>query len=469
MTLKARYGGRQTFTYYGGEPFVIFSYATGRPAHGEYPRTQGGLYVQAVPQQPEAYALTGKPEYAQATRKILLRFAQVYPNWLVHVGYGEYADMDPRVAAQNIQALPQDELCPPPTKPDRKLHTGFWSAGRATASGQEGHFVRDMVEAYDLTCTAREGGKPVYADAERLRIEKDLLLESTLLLVADKSVNNKSVGNETATALVGMALGHPELVRFGLDAFQKTVDGWFLPDGGTPESWSYALMTLNGIHTLGQAFRGYSDPPGYRDAAGKRLENLDLYRLPAYRRVWEAMFVGLQGDLRYPPLADGYATSELGARFAELMAANYPENAQYRALLQAIAGDDLSRGYAPYAIYYRKPGLEEQGTPTLLLPDHLFPMLQIGYLRGGATGRDSLLLLSASDWGGHHHIDSLNLYLWQDGHELLSDLGYLWDHPLKQRTTRTFAHNTVMVDGKDQIARGRAESSCCLPRRAYSR
>ena len=29
--------------------------------------------------------------------------------------------------------------------------------------------------------------------------------------------------------------------------------------------------------------------------------------------------------------------------------------------------------------------------------------------RTGADGRESLLLLSASHWGGHHHLDSLNL------------------------------------------------------------
>ena len=55
----------------------------------------------------EAYALTGKADYARGARKLLLRFAEVYPNWLVHVGYGEYADMDPHVAALNIKNLPE--------------------------------------------------------------------------------------------------------------------------------------------------------------------------------------------------------------------------------------------------------------------------------------------------------------------------------------------------------------------------
>jgi len=108
----------------------------------------------------EAHLLTGKPEYANACRAILLRFADCYPAWLVHVGYGEYADMDPRVAALNINQLPDPELCPPPNRADRRLHTGYWSAGRAGGVGMESGFVRQVVEAYDWTCAAWNVGQP---------------------------------------------------------------------------------------------------------------------------------------------------------------------------------------------------------------------------------------------------------------------------------------------------------------------
>ncbi len=453
---RANYGGGQVFTYYGGEPFPLFSYKTGRPSFTGAIRSRKVSFMATLCHNlAEAYALTGTFEYADAARRILLRFAQVYPNWLVHSGYGEYADMDPHIAARSINALPSDELRPPPTPADRKLHAGYWMAGRATASGQEGQFVRRVLEAYDLTCEAVKNGKALYSTGERRTIEKDLLLESTILLTADKAVNNKSVANGTATTLVGMALGHPELVRFGLGFFEETVNRWFLPDGGTPESWSYALMTLNGIQALGQAFRGYSDPPGYKDASGKRLDKINLYENPAYRRVWAAMFRGLQGDLRYPPLADGHRKDGLGARYAELMAANYPENGQYLALLRAIAGDDLAGGDAATAVYQREPGRETKPSPPLFLPDHLFPALQIGYLRGGPAGRDSALILSASGWGSHHHRDSLSLYWWHNGRELLSDLGYLWDHPQMAMTARTLAHNTILVDGSEQATTGR--------------
>jgi hypothetical protein len=478
IVLHAKYGKGQTFTYCGGEPFQIFSYR-GRPSFSGNLRAQKVQYMTNLCRQlAEAYALSGKVEYARAARLLLLRFAEVYPRWLVHVGYGEYADLDPHLAALNINRLPEDELCPPPMKPDRRLHTGYWSAGRARGVGMEAGFVRQMLEAYEFTCEAAADGRPVYSADERLRIERDLLLESTVLLVADKGVNNKSVGNATAVALVGMALGHPPLVRFGLDVFRKTVDGWFLSDGGTSESWAYALMTLNGITPLGQALSGYSDPPGYRDPQGQRLDRLDVYHETAYGKVWEAMFQGLQGDLSYPPLADSSPGTHLGIPFAELMAVNYPEKPQYLALLKALAGADRSRTGRRTPRKTRPEGgtlgdnfwrnadrrtrlysrLEEGGEkkiPPLLLADHCFPALRLGYLRSGADGRDSTLVLSASDWGNHHHVDSLNLYYWHQGQELLSDLGYLWDHPQSTMTRRTFAHNTVMIDGKEQRTRDR--------------
>jgi hypothetical protein len=479
IVLHAHYGGGQSISYCGGPPFRIFGYV-GRPSFTAAIRAHKVNFMAGLCRRlAEAYALGGDPQHARAVRRILLRLAETYPGWLVHTGYGEYADLDPHLAAGHIQALPADELCPPPNVPDRRLYSGFWQGGRARGVGMEGGFLRQVVEAYDFVCDAQDAGSAVFSDADRLKIEKDLLLEGTVLLAADKAVNNKSVGNAAAVALVGMSLGHPEMVRFGLEVFQKTVDGWFLSDGGTPESWGYATMTLSGIESLGQAFRGYSDPPAYRDLQGRRLDRLDLYHQTAYRKVWAAMFNGLQGDLMYPPLADSHVANGLGARFAELMADNYPENPQYLALLKALAGndsrrgagrrgkteelqllktqtgDDLSRGDRQYALYYRPPELEKRPAPPLCLADYVFPVLSIGYLRSGPHGRDSALVLSASDWGNHHHHDSLNLYYWREGQELLSDLGYLWDHPQREMTTRTLAHNTVLVNGQEQIAKGR--------------
>jgi hypothetical protein len=457
IVLETTWQKPQRLTFYGGEPFVVFSYKTGRPSFSANIRARKISHMAGVCRTlAEAHLLTGKIEYAEGVRALLLRFAACYPNWLVHAGYGEYADMDPRIAAQFINQLPAPELCPPPNRPDRKLHTGYWTAGRATGGGQESGFVRRMVEAYDFTCTAQtKSGTPLYTDAERRLIERDLLLEGSVLLVADKQINNKSVGNRTAAALVGLCVGHPGLVRFGWDGFQQTVDNWFLPDGTTSESPAYASMTLGNIWDMPQALRGYAEPRTYLGPDGKTRDAADLYHGTAYERVWENCFKGLQGDLKYPCYADSYRTSGLSSHFVELMAANYPERPEYLALLKELCGPNLERGSAALALYYREPGLERKHAPHISLPDWCAPDLRIGHMRSGADGRESLLLLSASHWGNHHHQDSLNISYWKAGHELLSDLGYLWDHPRKHQASRTLAHNTVLIDEADQRTRER--------------
>lgn len=489
IVLTTKWGKPQTITYCGGDPFIIFGYKNGRPSFSANIRSRKVQWIANYCHTlAEGYLLTGNQKYADGCRNILLRFADCYPSWLVHVGYGEYADMDPRIAAMNIDKLPYPELCPPPNVPDNSLWTGFWSAGRASGVGLESDFVRKVAAAYDLSCNAiNPAGSPVYSENDKTRIEHDLLLESTILLVCDKVINNKSVSNRTAVALVGMCVGHPGLVRFGLDGFMKTVDGWYLPDGTSSETPFYGLMTLGGIWDMAQAAHGYSDPRGYLDQTGKRIDSLDLYHDTPYHRVWDAFFRGLQGDLRYPPYADSFRVTNLDVSYVELMVANYPERIEYLSLLKALCGNDLllqsgspefsnrkpdnevddepvltlpydltkPTGSPSFSFYYRSPGLEKKPCPVLTLPDWCPPDLRIGHLRTGVDGRESLLLMSASHWGIHHENDSLNLYYWKKGCELLSDPGYLWDHPLKPQNMRTVAHNTVLIDENNQVSKER--------------
>lgn len=452
VVVQTKWGKPQTFTFDGGPPIKHFRYSAYRASvSGHIRGKKVDWSIRMARKFAELYALTSNPEYAQATRSLLLRLADVYPYWLVHSLYGEIADMDPKEAAKNLNHLPQDETVYPPNQPDRVLFAGYWAAGRASAIGLEGIWVELFATAYDLTRGAISAdGTPIYSDAERTQIENNLLRESTALLVADKEINNKSINNRAAAGIVGTILEDPELVRFGLEGFEKLVNEWFLPDGTTPESPAYSTMALDGCATFIQALRGYSDPPDYRDAKGNRYDNFDPYRETNYEKIWDGMFNTLQGDLCYPPIADSYYTpakkTSLGAKYAELMADNYPTRRDYLALLKEYAGDNWSKLSGPFAIYYGNPGRQKEEIPPLTLKSVCPPDLRIGFMRSGNDGRESLLLLSASHWGEHHHEDSLNLYYWKDGEELLSDLGYLWDHPDGQMTLRTFAHNVVLVD-----------------------
>jgi hypothetical protein len=313
----------------------------------------------------------------------------------------------------------------------------------------DGGWVIRVAVAYDLMGEASADDLPVFLPEERERIERDVLLESTYLAACDKSINNKSVGNRAGAAIVGLVVGHPGLVRFGLDGFVRTVDDWFLPDGGTSESAAYAMMTMSGIRAFGEAFRDYTEPTGYTGPDGKRLEHFNVCRDTVYGTCWQGLYWKLQGDRRFPPIADSYRTSTISSDFAELVALAYP-TPQHLAYLKEVAGVAPTGRAAATALFYRDASALQQDLPRFSVPDVVFPHLAQGYLRRGPEGRQGAAVLNASDWGNHHHYDSLGLYLWQDGHELLSDLGYLWDHPDKAKTYRTFAHNLVMIDNKRQ-------------------
>jgi hypothetical protein len=455
IVLQSTWDPEQKFGFVGGEPFLCFGYQSRPSLTGIIRASKLNYVTNQLDTLARAYALTEDARYAGAARAILLRLAKVLPKYLVRAGYtyGEYADTDPHVAAAHIEDLPNDELVYPPNVPDRKLHTGYWSASRVGTSGMDGWWVCTVTQAYDLVCT-----DPAFSEADRHRIERDVLFESAYLATCDSAINNKSVGNRAGAAMVGLCTGYPPLVHFGLDGFRKTVEDWFLPDGGTSESPSYAMMTMSGVEDFGLMFRDYSDPPGYVPEAGEaRLDHFDACRDTRYGDCWQDLLWTLQGDLHWPPSADSYRSTRLGAGYAELIAAEYP-TAQHLALLQELTGGDLADVSPERAIFLREPGGEPQAEPSFALPDIVFPFLAQGYLRSGPSGRDGLVLLNASGFGNHHHLDSLDLYYWRDGHELLSDLGYLWDHPDSYQTRRTLSHNTVLVDGADQKRKGRGGS-----------
>ena len=460
IVLQSNWDPGQRFGFIGGDPFRCHGYKQSRPSISGITRAHKvGYATSQLKTLGLAYALTEDPKYARGAKAILMRFAEVLPKYLVRAGYGygEYADCDPHVAAERISSLPQDELVYPPNRPDRKIYAGYWAASRIGSSGMDGHWVCQVAQAYDLTCSASDGGKAVYSQEEQIRIERDVLLESTYLAVCDPAINNKSVGNRAGAAVVGMCVGHPGLVRFGLEGLQYTVDGWFLPDGGTSESSGYAMMTMGGIQDLALVLRDYSDPQGYTGPDGKRFDHFDPFRDTRYGDCWQSLIWTLQGNLCHPPSADSYRTTSIAPHFAELIAIAYPTD-QHVAFLKELAGKDLAASGNERALFLREPGLESRAVPDFSLPDMVFPFLAHAYLRTGSNGRSGVALLNASNWGNHHHMDSLGLYYWKDGRELLSDLGYLWDHPDSKQTKCTGAHNLVMVDGKDQNTTGRGGS-----------
>ncbi|HOQ29812.1 MAG TPA: hypothetical protein PLH36_13825, partial [Armatimonadota bacterium] len=138
LVLVARHGGEQRFTFYGGKSWNFNNIHLRSSWTGAIRAHKTGYMARAARDLAMVYALTGERAYGEKAAAILSRFATVYPGYLIHSGYGEIADMDPRVAAAKINNLPADELTCPPNKPDRRLQAGYWMAGRGfSAVGME--------------------------------------------------------------------------------------------------------------------------------------------------------------------------------------------------------------------------------------------------------------------------------------------------------------------------------------------
>ena len=396
------------------------------------------------------YLVTEDAKYAEYVHGLLLHLADVMPKYLVYEGYSynEYADCNPRDAAKNIENLPAG--CKKITgsgiqdADGAALYSGYWSASRLGTSGMDGATVQKIALAYDFTASSS-----VYTEQDRAKIEENVIEEAAYLGRCDSEINNKAIGNRAGVAIAGLVIDSYDMARFGLDGFISSINDWFLEDGSTSESAAYALQTLNGLVVYGKAFRDYSDPEDSQSEP--KYTHLNVNTDTMFDQVWQYLVWSLQSDFNYAPLADSYVTSTLSASHCEYLAIHFPqpENIRLSAERTGTATPTVD------ALFHRDPSLNVVADLPFTFRDAVFPFLSQGYLRTGEYGRNSTVVLDASNYGSHHHRDSLNLVYWKDGHELLNDLGYLWDHVDIGETRKTCVHNTVVVDGANQITDGR--------------
>jgi len=86
------------------------------------------------------------------------------------------------------------------------------------------------------------------------------------------------------------------------------------------------------------------------------------------------------------------------------------------------------------------------------------PKWCLALLRSGSGENERVVWLDYDAGGGHGHFDGMNLGMFAFGLDLMPDFGYPpvqyggWDSPRARWYFMTAAHNTVVVDGKDQRA-----------------
>ena len=399
------------------------------------------------------YALTGDVKYAKVVRKILLKFAERFPKYLLAAGYAytEFADCDPHEAVRDLYNLPTKKITAVSEANPNSLFGGYFAATRLCTNGCDGDNLIFIVEAYDLTANAiDEDGAPIYTEEEKTTICKNALGEMALLGYYDDSLNNKAVTNQKGCLLTGIAIGNPTLVRFGMSGFKDAVDNWFLKDGSTSESQGYATKTMDGIYPTGAVMRNYSDPVFYKGE--DKLVNYNINKYPKYDNAWQNLIWGQQGNNIYPPIADVGAGKRFDTDYLPYLFIAFLDHEVIRTYVVSRLSDLKT---TTSSLFYLDPDFNESTVGPYIFPDKVYPYMSQSHIRTGTRGEKSTFILDANNYGKHHQMDSLNIYYWKDGYELLLDIGYLVDHPLGDMPDQTESHHTVLIDRANQRTEGR--------------
>ena len=432
----------------------------GRPIHMNfsgnvrYHKTQ--FMMNAARSLALVHALTGDARCAGKTVKILDRLGHCFRNWLYHDYWDSLADCDPLYAAWHDRKLKLEwkrHLSAGQYKRDTPDRAGmlqnYWGGGRFWPSTGSVSASPRICLAYDLVYDAKDAdGRPLWTDAMRASVERDLLLE--WILEAEPYVggegradcpNNKAPRIYMAQAAIARVLGVPELADVALRGYQTVRDRSFLFDGFSNESPAYTNMYLGTLLEIPEALHGFVWPAGFKNRKG----TVDLFKTdPKLRYMVYSLLDQLRPDGRYAPLSDTSQAARPNIHFFEIGLNRYP---------------DHFRGKMPTLYAGRKPGeyalmnldLDDLTADTgFELSDAFYPGWMTAFLRHGQGRNASMLAMPVNPPGGHRHIDNLAIFYIDRGRVVLGDQGYIGDMPQNRWIRSTHSHSLVVVGGKDQ-------------------
>lgn len=379
------------------------------------------------------YQLFGDEKYAEYARKLLLAYAEAWPNYGIGARPGFMHD---------------------PSKVfDQRLGDATWLI--QVAVGYD--FVRES------TC---------FSDADRAKIAKDLIAGSGYHIAANRSViraaTNWSAISTAAILVAGYACDDEELVNIALFGLN-----WFDKKGGSPSKWWEGTPNARPsgveLHFSDQAIdvdgMWCEGAMGYQFMALQALvvdaeilwhHGIDLYRYRncAMKSIFDSPLYFCYPNLISPAIHDSGNASLVGYN-SDLYEYGYwrYRDPKYLEVLRRI-GRRLAAGFQLFTIStLYDTDVSKTGE---IVPPESVNLNGVGYgiLRvTDGEGTRNLLL----DYGpnrSHGHPDKLNLDIWAFGEQQVPDPGTVWyENPIYRNWYRTtFAHNTLNVDMQEQAA-----------------
>ncbi|MDD5727795.1 MAG: heparinase II/III family protein [Victivallales bacterium] len=432
-TMKDPTGKLQTINYYEGK--VQFHNSSKTIALGNKYYLQGvirskrlnklrGLVCPAY-----VYALTGKLEYAEKVRKVLLRFAEVYPHYI------------PKFRC----------------KPFESYEANFIAGKVADWKLIDSEFMIVLANAYDLTLNSG-----VYSKEDRKKIENGIFREYKKLISAymTDGTRNARPFHYAAAVLAGIILKDRELVALAVDepsGYRAFIKKYFHKDGHWCEnSPGYEQMALRPLNIVPEVLK---DNIIFKD--------YDLSGDPLISKIFEAAaFVIMPNGALVPVNDSGFA-----ARYPRVNAeANYFLNPteENKKLLMAIGGANINENGDFYSLFRRDPDftpVKGSGNMAKWRESLVRPGPGWAILRTSASLKDAAVVLNYGTIdNSHSHHSVLNFIYYDFFKELVTDLGYLGaTHSNESWLKSPLAHNNVIVNGSGPApdACGQLETFSC--------
>ncbi len=342
------------------------------------------------------YVITGDASYLEPVRTLLLSYADLYPGWKIH-GH----DMQPDAPYGGRMA-------------SQSLDEAVWISTTAPA------------------CVETRG---ILSWEEDRRIREGLIRPMAETILRHRVGGNWQVWHNSGIASAAVALEDPDLLKIAIDDPQYGYRA-MMATGVTKEGWwserspGYHFYPLRAMVLTAEAVR---------------CRGVDLYD-ERLRSMFVAPMNAVYADLTIPAHNDGWHGVSLvqNAPLYEMAALRYEDERFDRLLARCCA----RRPRTGWEALLHGGTIEPDPSP-LILPSVLYPDTGVAFLRSGPR---TVVLKFGAHGGGHGHPDKLSISIHDGRREILPDLGTpgygVPDHVLWYR--RTLAHNTVVVDQRDQ-------------------
>jgi hypothetical protein len=411
-----------------------------------------------------AYVVTGAPAYAHKAGILLDRVADLYPTF-DFIKQGILYDA-PSPAAGYVSVW--HDAC----EETRQLVLGYDKVFEAIRTDQTlPAFLSRKAEQFKLGVP-----KATFADIQR-NIEDRILRDP---LAQRPKITSNYPRTEVAAAIIETVLGGPDARQRADAILDAMLTRGTAVDGVTGEKGlaGYTSYTIQGVAVLLEQYARLD--PGFLKNLLKRHPKVhDMYRFHIDTWCFEKYYP-LSGDtgsfaapvLQYvgvglsrQPGVDPSMFSFLWRLYQATGDAGFVQVLYH-------ANGDTTDGL-PYDLFAEDPAAIQKGVRDVIAREGPAPRLasvnkshwHIGILRSGRDADARAAWLDYDAGGGHSHADGMNLGLFAKGLDLLPDFGYPpvnyggWGSPRAVWYTMTAAHNTVVVDGRNQQ---RVDGQCTL-------